>query len=151
MLFRSRHDRLVLLTPLAHPLVTMGHCSLRDALGYAFIGLPTERAMQRSMEEIALQLAKPMKIRVRAPSFSAQIQLVVQGAGIAVLPEEVARHHAMKYPTRTVVLDDAWATRELRICVRGLDKLSAQALQLVGYLTRGKHAPENKPETRDTR
>jgi DNA-binding transcriptional LysR family regulator len=131
-----RHDRLVLLTPLEHALASHSHCLLRDALGHAFIGLPSDRAMQRFMEEIALQLAKPMKIRVRAPSFFAQVQLVAQGAGIAVLPEEMARHHAREFPAKIVTLDDAWASRELRICVRSLDRLSVQAQQLLGYLGR---------------
>lgn len=138
-----RHDRLVLATPLAHRLAAQGHCLLRDALAYSFIGLPAERAMQRFMEEIALQLAKPMKIRVRAPSFFAQVQLVAQGAGIAVLPEEVVRHHGIEHPTQIVTLDDAWATRELRICVRSVEKLSAQARQLVTYLTKHTHAQDN--------
>lgn len=133
-----RHDQLVLLIPLEHALASHSHCLLRDTLGHTFIGLPSDRAMQRLMEEIALQLAKPMKIRVRAPGFFAQIQLVAQGAGIAVLPEEIARRHASKFPAKIVTLDDAWASRELRICVRSLDGLSVQAQQLLGYL--GRHA-----------
>lgn len=134
-----RHDRLVLLTPLEHALASRSHCLLRDALSHAFIGLPSDRAMQRFMEEIALQLARPMKIRVRAPSFSAQVQLVAQGAGIAVLPEVIARQHANEFPAQIVTLDDAWASRELRICVRSLDGLSVQAEQLLSYLAGRAH------------
>jgi DNA-binding transcriptional LysR family regulator len=130
-----RHDRLVLLVPSSHTLASRAHCLLRDALSFAFIGLPSERAMQRFMEDMALQLAKPMKIRVRAPSFFAQAQLVAQGAGIAILPEEVARRHAVEFPAQIVALEDPWATRELRVCVHSLDKLSVQARQLLAYLT----------------
>jgi hypothetical protein len=32
-------------------------------------------------------------------------------------------------------MDDQWATRELRLCVRNMDGLSAQARQLVTHLT----------------
>lgn len=128
------HDRLVLLTPVEHALASRSHCLLRDALSYAFIGLPSDRAMQRFMEELALQLARPMKIRVRAPSFSAQVELVAQGAGIAVLPEVIARYHTNEFAAKIVTLDDAWASRELRICVRSLDGLSVQAEQLLSYL-----------------
>jgi DNA-binding transcriptional LysR family regulator len=135
-----RHDRLVLLVPSDHALASRSQCLLRDALSHAFIGLPAERAMQRFMEEVALQLAKPMKIRVRAPSFFAQAQLVAQGAGIAILPEEVARRHVSEFPARIVALDDAWATRELRVCVHSLDKLSVQARQLIAYLTDKAHS-----------
>ena len=130
-----RHFRLVLLVSSGHPLAARGHCLLRDALGFAFIGLPPERAMQRFIEEIAMQNASPLKIRVRAPSFFAQAQLVAQGAGIAVLPEAAARRHAGELSARIVALDDAWATRELRLCVRSLAGLSVQARQLLSYLT----------------
>jgi len=134
-----RHDRLVLLVPSGHPLAERGHCLLRDALGHAFIGLPSERAMQRFVEDMAMQNGKPLKIRVRAPSFFAMAQLVAQEAGIAMLPEAAAQRHAGELSARIVTLDDAWATRELRLCVRSLDGLSVQARQLLSYLTESVH------------
>lgn len=134
-----RHDRLVLLAPSSHPLAERGHCLLRDALGYAFIGLPSERAMQRFVEDMAMQNGRPLKIRVRAPSFFAMAQLVAQEAGIAMLPEAAAQRHAGELSARIVTLDDAWATRELRLCVRSLDGLSVQARQLLSYLTDSVH------------
>jgi DNA-binding transcriptional LysR family regulator len=135
-----RHDRLVLLVPAGHPLAERGHCLLRDALGYAFIGLPSERAMQRFVEDMAMQNGKPVKIRVRAPSFFAIAQLVAQDAGIGMLPEAAVLRHASELPAKIVTLDDAWATRELRLCVRSLDGLSVQARQLLSYLTDSVHS-----------
>ncbi|KRB92307.1 LysR family transcriptional regulator [Noviherbaspirillum sp. Root189] len=130
-----RHDRLVLLVPQDHPLAARHDCLLRDALGYAFIGMPAERALQHFVEEMATMLGKPPTVRVRAPGFFAIAQLVAQGAGIAVLPEAAAKRHSMATPTVIVALNDPWATRELRLCVRNLDGLSAQARQLVAYLS----------------
>jgi DNA-binding transcriptional LysR family regulator len=129
-----RHDRLVLLTPAAGALAARGHCLLREALDQAFVGLPAERAMQRFVEDMATRHGKPLTIRVRAPSFFAVAQLVAQGVGIAVLPQAAAQRHAASLPLAVVALDDAWATRELRLCVRSLDGLSAQARQLLAYL-----------------
>ncbi len=129
-----RHFRLVLLVPSGHLLAVRGHCLLRDALGFAFIGLPSERAIQRFVENIAMQHGRPLKIRVRAPSFFAQAQLVAQEAGIAMLPEDAAQRHARELPVKIVFLDDAWAKRELRLCVNSLDGLSVQARQLLSYL-----------------
>jgi hypothetical protein len=57
-----RHDRLVLLVPSGHLLAGRAHCLPRDALGFAFIGLPPERVMQRFVEEKAMQNAKPLKM-----------------------------------------------------------------------------------------
>lgn len=130
-----RHDKLVLLVPLDHPLEENKSVQLKDALGFAFVCLPPERAMQRFIEEMAAQNAKPLRIRVRAPSFYAIAQLVAEKAGIAMLPEAAALRHVRELPVRMVALDDAWATRELRICIRGWDSLSTHARQLVNYLS----------------
>lgn len=129
-----RHDRLVLLTPLEHPLASRDRCLFRETLSYPFVGMHAERAMQIFIEEMAILLGTPLTVRVRAPSFSAIAQLVAQGVGLAVLPEAAAQRHAESLPVSVVALDDAWATRELRLCVRNLDELSAQARQLVAYL-----------------
>lgn len=130
-----RHDRLVLFVPADHALAARAHCLFREALGYPFVGMPTERAMQRFVEEMATLLGKPLTVRVRAPSFFAIAQLVAQKVGLAVLPEAAAQRHSETLPAVIVTLDDPWATRELRLCVRKLDGLSAQARQLVTYLT----------------
>ena len=135
-----RHDRMVLFVPRDHALAERGHCMFRDALGYAFVGMPAERAMQRFVEEMATLLGRPLTVRVRAPSFFAIAQLVAQQVGIAVLPEAAARRHVDALPAAIVTLNDGWATRELRLCVRSLDGLSAQARQLLAYLTGAQEA-----------
>lgn len=129
-----RHDRLVLFVPTGHALAARGHCLFRDALGFPFVGMPAERAMQRFVEEMATLLGKPLTVRVRAPSFFAIAQLVAQDVGLAILPEAAAHRHSSTLPAAIVTLDDAWATRELRLCVRNLEGLSAQGRQLVAYL-----------------
>ena len=129
-----RHDRLVLFVPAGHALARRGHCLFRDALGFPFVGMPEERAMQRFVEEMATLLGKPLTVRVRAPSFFAIAQLVAENVGVAVLPEAAAQRHSSTLPAAIVTLDDGWATRELRLCVRSLEGLSSQGRQLVAYL-----------------
>lgn len=129
-----RHDRLVLLVPAAHPLATARHCLFREALPHPFVGMHAQRAMQAFIEEMAMLLGTPLTVRVRAPGFSAIAHLVAQGVGIAVLPEAAASAYKESLPTAIVALDDPWATRELRLCVRNLDDLAPQARQLVNRL-----------------
>lgn len=129
-----RDDKLVLLVPRQHALAERHMAPLRDALGYAFVCLPAERAMQRFIEGMAMKYVMPLKIRVRAPSFDAIAQLVAQDVGIAMLPEAAASRFAMELPVRIVPLEDAWATRELRLCIRGWEQLSPHARQLVNFL-----------------
>lgn len=138
-----RHDRLVLLVPADHVLGTRGHCLFREALGFPMVGMPRERAIQRFVEEMATLLGRPITVRVRAPGFFAIAQLVAQHVGLAVLPEAAALRHSETLPVTIVALDDPWATRELRLCVRDLDALSAQARQLVAYLTGAQEAADS--------
>jgi DNA-binding transcriptional LysR family regulator len=130
-----KHDRLVLFVPSDHILAARGHCLFRDALNFPFVGMPAERAMQTFVEEMGTLLGKPLTVRVRAPGFFSIAQLVAERVGIAVLPEAAALQYVESLPGKIVALDDAWATRELRICVRKLDDLNAQARQLLSYLT----------------
>jgi len=101
--------------------------------------------MQRFVEEMATLLGKPLTVRVRAPSFFAIAQLVAQDVGVAVLPEAAAQRHRGTLPVAVVTLDDGWATRELRLCVRTLEGLSAQGRQLVAYLTGAGAANQQAP------
>jgi DNA-binding transcriptional LysR family regulator len=130
-----RHDKLVLLVPAKHALAENVSAQLKDALGFPFVCLPPERSMQRFIEQMAAQNAKPLKIRVRAPSFYSIAQLVAQNVGIAMVPEAAALRHMGELRVKVVALEDAWATRELRICIRAWDTLSNHARQLVAYLS----------------
>ncbi|MNO53106.1 DNA-binding transcriptional regulator OxyR [compost metagenome] len=130
-----RTERLVLLVPADHALAGREQLHLRDALGYAFVCLPPERAMQRFVEELAMSLAMPLKVRVRAPSFEAIAQLVAQRAGIAMLPETTARRMEQELPVRWVALEERWATLEMRLCFRGWESLSSHGRQLVNFLS----------------
>lgn len=130
-----RDDKLVMLVYNDHPLASRQHTRLRDALGFPFICLPAGRAMQRFVEEMASRYAMPLQVRVRAPSFDAIAQLVAQRAGIALLPEAAAVRFAQELPVRLVTLEDTWATRELRLCIRSWEQLPAHAHQLVEFLS----------------
>lgn len=130
-----RNDRLVMLVPHGHALIGQRAASLRDALNYPFVCLPAERAMQRFVEYMAVRNALPLKVRVRAPSFDAIAQLVAQGVGVSMLPEVAATRFAQELPVAVVMLEDVWATRELRLCVRSWEALSSHTRQLVSYLS----------------
>jgi DNA-binding transcriptional LysR family regulator len=90
--------------------------------------------MQHFIEEWAIKSGRPLKVRVRAPGFDAIAQLVAKDAGIALLPEVAASRFARELPVAVVALDDAWANRELRICVADPTMLSPHAELLLSYL-----------------
>ena len=90
--------------------------------------------MQHFIEARAVQSGRPLKVRVRAPSFDAIAQLVAQDAGIAMLPEAAASRFARELPVSIVTLDDTWANRELRVCFADPTTLTPHAELLLRYL-----------------
>lgn len=129
-----RTDRLVLLVPNGHPLEERTDTRMRDAFEFSFVCLPAERPMQHFIESRAVQSGRPLKVRVRAPSFDAIAQLVAQDAGIAMLPEAAASRFARELPVGIVLLDETWANRELRVCFADPATLSPHAETLLRYL-----------------
>lgn len=131
-----RHDRLVLLVAQQHPLASRQRCSFAETLACPYVGMPAERAMQRFVEDMAVLAGRPLTVRVRAPSFDAIAQLVAQNVGVAILPLAAAQRLAHSLPLWLVELSEAWATRELRVCVRDVASLDSHARQLLEYLAR---------------
>jgi len=130
-----RKHRLILLVPADHPLANRQEVTFREALDYPFVCLPPERPMQHFLEDLALRNARAIKTRVRAPSFNAMIELVAEKAGIAVLPEIALSPGTHAVKVSQVPFSDAWASRELRICVQDPQALSVHAQQLLAYLS----------------
>lgn len=126
-------DRLVLVTPRGHRLGKHRQAAFRDVLEHEFVGLAGGRALQDFLDRRAALAGVPLKLRVRMTSFDAVCRVVEHGVGIAVIPERAARRYG-KRAIDVVGLADDWATRDLRICIRDFEQLSAHAKQLIGQL-----------------
>ena len=128
-----RQDRLVLALPVDHPLAGRASVSFSETLAYDFIGLSDDSALQQHLAQHALRNGGPVRLRARAGSFEVVCRMVTRGAGIAVVPEEIAR----QWPgmqVRILALDDTWATRQLSIVVRQLAQLPLPAQRLIAFL-----------------
>ncbi|MBI3145154.1 MAG: LysR family transcriptional regulator [Pseudogulbenkiania sp.] len=127
-------DRLVAICGLHHPLGTATSVPFSSLLDHAFIGLTEASAMQHFVESMARRKGKTLRLRLRVSSFAAVATLVGRGAGLAILPARAARALAASHALNVVELSDPWAIRELRICVKDLDALPAQARLLLDAL-----------------
>src|SRR6516165_7777095 len=74
------------------------------------------------------------RLRVQLRSFDSVCRLVECHVGIGIVPETTARRVERTMAITRVVLTDAWAERELTICIRSLEALPAYARQLVQHL-----------------
>jgi DNA-binding transcriptional LysR family regulator len=132
--FRFATDRLVLVTPKDHPIASRQPLSFRSLLDQEFIGLTATNALQRHLGENAIQAGKPLKLRVRLGSFDAICRMVGAGIGVAIIPETAARRCKKTAALRISPLADAWAVRQLHLCVRRSSDLPPPARLLLQHL-----------------
>ena len=101
-------------------------------LDYDFVGLDRASALQRFLAAKAARIGRLIRLRVQLRSFDAVCRLVECNVGIGIVPETTARRAAKTLAI--VALTDAWAVRDLTICVRSLAELPPYARQLVEHL-----------------
>ncbi len=73
-------------------------------------------------------------LRVQLRSFDAVCRLVERNVGVGIVPDTTVRWAAKSMAIKAVDLTDAWALRELTICVRDFDALPPYARQLVDHM-----------------
>lgn len=132
--FAFRPDPLVLVVPRGHELAACRSATLAEAIDCEFVGLVEGSALQEHIGRQARSLGRRLGYRVRLRSFEAVCRMVGQGIGVAIVPQAAAARCARAAGVRQVRLSDAWAARNLVLCVRRLDELPASAKQLVQHI-----------------
>lgn len=127
-------DHLVLITPAAHTQAGARSLRLADVLGEPFVGLEPGSALQAHINEQARRTGRELAFRVRMKTFEGLCDMVAHGVGIAVIPRGIARRHRRRYAFHTVVLDEAWAQRQLCLCFQDWPALSPAMQSLLRHL-----------------
>jgi DNA-binding transcriptional LysR family regulator len=105
-----------------------------DALEYEFISLDSRSASYSYLQQEVELLGRAMLKRIQVSSYDAMCRMVEAGVGIGVLPETTARRLSALSRIAIVPLQDEWATRELRICVRKQAELRPFARELIDFV-----------------
>src|SRR5215208_4790338 len=129
-----RSDRFVLVVARDHPLAEQSKIGFADVLDYDFGGLDRASALQRFLAGKASRIGRPLRLRVQLRSFDAVCRMVEAGVGLGIVPETTARRAARTTAIIPVELEDAWAARDLTLCIRSLKDLPPSARQLVEHL-----------------
>src|ERR1700676_2560062 len=129
-----RKDRFVLVVAREHPLAKRPKIAFAQVLDRDFVGLDRASALQRFLADKAARIARPLRLRVQLRSFDAVCRLVECNVGIGIVPETTARPVPRTMAIAVIPLTDAWAVRELTICIRSLDELPPYARELVEHL-----------------
>jgi DNA-binding transcriptional LysR family regulator len=129
-----RTDRFVLVVARGHPLATLDSVAFSDVLDHEFVGLERSSAAQRFFADKASRIGRRLQLRVQLRSFDMVCRVVEHGVGVGIVPQTTARRAVKAMAVKAVDLTDAWALRELTICVRNFDALPPYARQLVEHM-----------------
>lgn len=132
--FPYHADELVVITPKQHPLARRRSVSYGDTLEFDYVGLHTGSAINLQLIKAASELEKTVRIAIQVTSYDALCLMVEAGLGIGILPRAVAQRYTKALGIRLITLDEHWARRELKICVRSFAALPVAAQLLVNHL-----------------
>jgi DNA-binding transcriptional LysR family regulator len=131
-----RADRLVLIAPLDHPVATRERTPFIDVLDYPFVMLHSGSAIHTFTMNAAAALGRHLEVRIQVRSFEAVCRMVGAGVGLGLVPRSaVPRGTPAASALAVVELEETWARRDLKVCVRKLASLSGFAADLVASLT----------------
>ena len=131
-----REDKLIVVVPKGHALAKRPSVKLTDVLPYDLVGVQKGSSIDTLVVKSATELGQPVKLRIRASGFDAVSRMVEAGLGVGIMPDLVAMNYTPAMKIEMVKLDEPWAARQLNICIRDLDSLSAAAGLLVRHLSK---------------
>lgn len=139
-----RADRLVLITPSGHSLSGKATTRFADVLDYPFVMLHAGSAIHTFTMNAAAALGRHLDVRIQVRSFDAVCRMVGAGAGVGLVPRSAVPASGLHEPPKVVELDEAWAQRDLQLCVRRRAELSGFSAALVDSLV-GAHRGSDRP------
>lgn len=132
-----RTDRLVLIAPADHPLAQRASARFAEVLDYPFVMLHAGSAIHTFTMNTAAALGRHLEVRIQVRSFEAVCRMVSAGVGLGMVPLSAVSTGASQAPLTVVELEEPWAQRDLKVCVRKRESLSHFAADLVAFLTEG--------------
>ena len=138
-IFPYHTDKLVVVVPSRHPLARRKSVKFEKTLDYDYVGLQSDSALTALQMHAVMDLGLSIKMRIQVRSFDAMCRMIQSNMGIGILPASAAAPHTLSMGVKSIALDEAWAVRDLKICVRDLDALPVIARQLVERLSKSNH------------
>ena len=130
-----RADRLVLITPAAHPLAARRSVHFAEVIDYPFVMLHSGSAIHTFTMNAAATLGRHLNVRIQVRSFEAVCRMVGAGVGLGLVPRSAVPKGGLHEPPTLIELDEPWAQRDLQVCVRRAAALSGFAALLLSHLS----------------
>lgn len=130
-----RADRLVLITPADHPLAGRTSTSFVEVLDFPFVMLHSGSAIHTFTMNAAAALGRHLEVRIQVRSFEAVCRMVSAGVGLGMVPGSAIPDDTTRSSLAILELQESWAQRDLKVCVKNRELLSGFAASLVESLT----------------
>ncbi len=127
-------DHLALIVPATHHLARQTSIRFAEIVDEPFVGLSSASALQDHIDAHARSLGKALNLRIRMKTFEGLCEMVAQGVGLSIIPLDIARRQQRRHGYRTLALSDGWARRQLCLCYRDWQTLSAPMRSLLEHL-----------------
>ena len=132
--FPYQEDEFVVIVPLTHHFAQQRSVRYAECLGETWICLQSGSALHTYLVNKATELGGRLDVKVQVAGFDAVTQLVAAGAGMAVVARSVIPKTLVDR-IAILELNEAWAQRNHRVCVRkGALESNTQLANLVSVL-----------------
>lgn len=139
-----RRDMMVMAAPHGHPLAGREPVAFVETLDYDHVGMHKGSAANFMLMRAATAASRPLRMRFHVTSYDAMVSMIKAGLGIGLMP-----YDAMSlYDTSnlaTIRLSDSWAHRQLKLCTRPGDSLTAAGRLLLEHLASRSEAGQGEP------
>lgn len=129
-----RADRLVLIAPADHALAQRASTLFAQVLDYPFVMLHVGSAIHTFTMNAAAALGRHLEVRIQVRSFEAVCRMVSAGVGVGLVPLGAVPAGAARAALTVIELDEPWAQRDLKVCVRKRESLSGFSAALLACL-----------------
>lgn len=129
-----RQDELVLVTRRDHAVAKQSKVSFADIATLPFVGLDANSSLHYVLAKAAADCGKQLDLRIRVASFDAACAMVAAGLGVTILPRLAIAPYVQAFDLASIQLTDAWAIRQLFVCVRTDQPLHPVAQLLLEHL-----------------
>lgn len=138
-------DKLVLATPVGHPLTKKKDVSFADTLEYEHVSLHEGSTLHAFLTDLVRDQRRKLQIRIQIRSFEAMCRMIEAGVGIGVVPLSAALRHRQTMKIEIIELPEPWAIRERAVIVRELEGLPGCAKALIDELIEVAQAAGGSP------
>ncbi|QPT41249.1 CysJI operon transcriptional activator [Oligella ureolytica] len=118
----------------SHPLAQKGPIDFSETLDESYVCLSEWSAIHGFLLKAASSFGRTLRYRVEVSSFEAVCRMVEAKVGVSVIPETAIDRYAQVMNITKVDLNDAWANRQLQVCIRPNEKLPSFAQPLLDLL-----------------